>query len=235
VGRRPIKTIWKILPEEEAQAVLRELVTEIRKEKDFPMTGNIDPEGGIVFTSTRQYRLFELLEASRKLAPGLLDLLLERYSELAAAAGVFPLGERSVRDAWERKAAGQSPSERRGRIVGGSSEEDFTFAYALLDSAESKDFSPSLQIASRTLDRDLKENGAPKECWPSSQAFRQTLYSAGIVLGGEARSYLEAIQDSDIRMFSQIELAAALAHIPEYAGSRASRPKSQARVDLSWP
>ncbi len=224
---RSFTSIWKILPEEEAGAVLRELVTEIRKEKDFPMTGNIDPEGRIVFTSMRQYRLFELLEAIRELAPALMHSLLRPYPELAGAAKVFPFGERSVREAWERKAANRNPSEKRGRIVGGGSQEDFMFGHALLDSAKSKDFSQPLRMASRTLDSELKENGAPKECWASSQAFRQIFYSAGAVVGGEAQSYLESIQDSDIRMFSQIELAAALAGLPEYAGSRASRPKSQ--------
>lgn len=191
------------------------------------MTGSIDPEERTKFTSSRQYRLFVLLESIRELDPALMDSLLEHYPELATAATVFPLGERSVREAWESKSANRNLSEKRGRIVGGSSEEDFMFAHALLDSAESRDFSRPLQIASHALDRDRAQNAAPKECWPSSQAFRQTLYCAGTVLGGEARSYLEGIHDLDIRLFSQIELAAALAGLPDYAGSRASRPKSQ--------
>jgi hypothetical protein len=105
------------------------------------MRGNIDPEGLIKFTSNRQYRLFELLEPIRELDPPLINSLVEQYAEFAAAAAVFPFGQRSVHEAWLKKAATQNPSEKPGRIVGGGSEEDFTFAHALLDSTESKDFS----------------------------------------------------------------------------------------------
>jgi hypothetical protein len=63
-----------------------------------------------------------------------------------------------------------------------------------------------------------RPNQAPKEFWPSTSRFRSVLYKAGKLVGQNAAVYLEAIPDADVRLFAQIELAAALAGLPELPG-----------------
>ena len=60
------------------------------------------------------------------------------------------------------------------------------------------------------------QNRAPKEVWPSTFCFRHILCQVGKRLGRDADVYLERIPDRDFRLFAQIELAAALAGLPEF-------------------
>jgi hypothetical protein len=53
------------------------------------------------------------------------------------------------------------------------------------------------------------------------------LYTAGKNLGREAAAYLDRIPDGDIRLFAEIEFAAALAGLPQVTVVRVSyRPRS---------
>jgi hypothetical protein len=63
-----------------------------------------------------------------------------------------------------------------------------------------------------------RPNQAPRECWPSTSAFRTILYGAGKRLGRDAAIYLDRIPAADLRLFAQIELAAALTGLPELRG-----------------
>ena len=72
-------------------------------------------------------------------------------------------------------------------------------------------------------------NQAPKTFWPSTCAFRNILYSAGKCLGPEAGILLDRIPDDDLRLFAQIELAAALAGLPELPETWEQRREPPAR------
>jgi hypothetical protein len=80
------------------------------------------------------------------------------------------------------------------------------------------DFEPHFREAARLYveDTDTQEpNASPRECWPSTQEFR-----AGRSHGRKASSYLDRITDPDLRLFTEIEFIAALAGLPQFAGSR---------------
>ena len=80
------------------------------------------------------------------------------------------------------------------------------------------DFAPAFDYATERYLEDIapeNPNAAPVEFWPSTCHFRSVLYRAGKRLGADAAVYLERIPDRDVRLFAQIELAAALAGLPE--------------------
>ena len=63
-------------------------------------------------------------------------------------------------------------------------------------------------------------NQVPREFWPSTCRFRGILYRAGKRLGRDGAVYLDRIPDDDLRLFAQIEFAAALAGLPELQGTQ---------------
>lgn len=90
---------------------------------------------------------------------------------------------------------------------------------ALRQASEDSDFGPAIDLAhKRYLDHVSPErpNQALEEFWPSSSTFRSILYRAGKRLSGGAATYLGSIPDVDQRPFARIELAAALAGLPNY-------------------
>jgi len=114
-----------------------------------------------------------------------------------------------------RKAAGEGCG---GFIISGNSQ-DIPYMRALMQASKDGDFDP---VIAQAIER-FKENTAPespnprpKEFWPSTCAFRTILYRAGKRRGLGATAYLERIPDEDLRLFAQIELAAALAGLPEW-------------------
>jgi hypothetical protein len=90
-----------------------------------------------------------------------------------------------------------------------------------MQASEDGDFGPAIQHAIEKYREDAapeRPNQAPKEFWPSTSRFRSVLYKAGKQVGENAAVYLELIPDADVRLFAQIELAAALAGLPELPG-----------------
>ena len=82
-----------------------------------------------------------------------------------------------------------------------------------------RDYGPPLEYALTKYRQDsdpYSPNRAPKEVWPSTSCFRHIFYQVGKRLGRDADVYLERIPDRDFRLFAQIELAAALAGLPEF-------------------
>ena len=70
-------------------------------------------------------------------------------------------------------------------------------------------------------------NASPRECWPSTQEFRNALFRAGKSYGRKASSYLDRIKDPDLRLFAEIDFIAALAGLPLFAGSRRFHPQTR--------
>jgi len=95
---------------------------------------------------------------------------------------------------------------------------DFPYLRAIMQASQDGEFGPAIQHAIEKYREDAapeRPNQAPKEFWPSTSRFRSVLYKAGKLVGQNAAVYLEAIPDADVRLFAQIELAAALAGLPE--------------------
>ncbi|HYZ83393.1 MAG TPA: hypothetical protein VE621_03285, partial [Bryobacteraceae bacterium] len=65
-----------------------------------------------------------------------------------------------------------------------------------------------------------RPNMASKEFWPSTQYLRSVLYQAGKKMGSAAAPLLDRAPDPDLRLFAAIELEAALAGLPDFAGVR---------------
>jgi hypothetical protein len=98
---------------------------------------------------------------------------------------------------------------------------DFPLFHALMKASTDGDFGAPIEHALERYREDGaadKPNRSAKEYWPSTCAFRRISHSAGKRLGRDAAVYLDRIPDADLRLFAQIELAAAMAGLPELLG-----------------
>jgi hypothetical protein len=94
---------------------------------------------------------------------------------------------------------------------------------SLIQGSRDGDFAEPIEHALAQYREDAapaNPNQAPREFWPSTCRFRSILYSAGNRLGRDGAIYLDRIPDGDLRLFAQIEFAAALAGLPELQGSQ---------------
>jgi len=106
--------------------------------------------------------------------------------------------------------------------------EDFPYMQALMKASSDGNFEPPIEHALERYRKDSlpdSPNPIAKEYWPSTCHFQGILYHAGKRLGRDAAVYFDRIPDADLRLFAQVELAAALTGIPELQGiQRGSRP-----------
>jgi hypothetical protein len=215
---------WRVLPEDEAVQVTREIVNSLPQVPDeFRSGGTYDPEGTLSLEG-RENRLFQMLGPLRQLDPLLTDSLLAEYPRLAFAARRYPNGLESVNEERQQRHAARSGG-KRGYFMAGNGR-DFPFMESLIQADEDSDFAPPLRHAIERYEEDTsrKPNGAPLDCWASTQAYRSILYRAGTKLGAGAARLLDEIPHPDIRLLAQIELAAALAGLPELAAGTVFRP-----------
>ena len=209
---------WRLLPVDEAAEVVRDLVREILAEPDGPIHASADD---VRFSSTREHRLFQILGPLRHLDPALAASLIREHPQLAAAAARHPYGHESIEAAAHDRAARESPGalveQPHHILVGGR--------LMPLPEALKTDFQEAFDLALRLYAKEIDPdhpNDAPQECWPSAQEFRNTLYQAGRHEGRAAVRHLERIPDATLRLFAQIELAAALAGLPQIGGQTIS-------------
>lgn len=225
---------WTLLPADKARDLARKLVQE---QPDMPVNARIGPE--LQFTSGRQFFLFEILHVLRRLDPALADSLIRDHDQLRVAAERYPFGMESVIQEARRRAPAQGGGHGGFGFAG--STDDFPFMPALMDAERDGNFEPAFEKALEHFARDTapaSPNRAVKECWPSTHAFRHVLYKAGKKLGADAASFLERICDPDLRLFAQIELAAALAGRPQWSGTRReyhSRPATAGPATIIEP
>jgi hypothetical protein len=211
---------WNLLPRQVATPVLRELVVralDMKSEpREYPLTENPqDPK----LASGQEFELFKLVPALQCLDPDLARSLLEGHPQIAAAVKRFPLGMRSVWDG-QRK---YDPARDDVIVIGDS--EVMPMAEAL-----ATDFQAAFHEAHESFAKDTDPeypNGAHKECWPSTRAFRNILFKAGQHQGLAAAKYLDLIPDPDLRLFAQIELCAAMAGLPQLGGLTTQYPSRQ--------
>jgi uncharacterized protein (TIGR03435 family) len=204
---------WRLLPVDEARTVIRELVEKILADPDQRMRASWND---VRFSSSREHRLFEIFGPLRHLDPELAQSLVRTHSQLAVAAERYPDGHESMQAASIRPATDlASPATKQldymsvgGRLV------------AMPDAVRSE-FKEAFDLALRLHagETDSRHpNDAPQECWPSTQEFRTILYKAGQHEGRVAVRYLDRIPDPNLRLFAQIELAAALLGLPQIGG-----------------
>ncbi len=219
---------WKLLPDQEAREIVREVVRVALDESDKPIEATYDQEGTIKITSFREHTLFQVLHILRHLDQPLLESLLSSHPQFAAAARRFPYGMESIlQEAEERK---KSDGKSCGGFVMAGSPRDFPYLRALMQGSQDGDFEQAMEHAQQQYRNDAApedRNQVPAEFWPSASRFRSILYAAGKRLGADAGRYLARIDDPDLRLFARIEFAAALAGLPEFRGiQREYRPRS---------
>jgi hypothetical protein len=223
---------WKLLPSAEALEVAREIVRDALDTPDRPMTARYDEEGTVI-TSARENTLFQIWHVLRHLDPPTAELLRAGHEQLAAALHRLPDGIETIHQRAEKPGKDVSGQTGGGRgFVMAGDPKDFPYLRSLMQAESDGDFEPTLQHAlDRYRDDTAPENpnAAPKEFWHSTGSFRAILHRAGKLLGGDAAKYLDHIPDRDLRLLAQIELAAALAGLPELAGPRRFHPSREAR------
>jgi hypothetical protein len=208
---------WEMLPQEEAAALTREIVEVILREPDLPIRARVFDQNGAEFSSTREYQLFEILHVLRRLEPELAVSLIGSHPQLAVGAARFPDGRESARSEALARAR---PGKGEGYGMAGSPS-DIVRMRARMEAEREGDFEPGFQGAMRLYEKDVSPanpNHAVRECWPSTQEFRGVLYAAGKALGSGALVFLDRILDRDVRMLVEVEVAAALAGLPQLRG-----------------
>ena len=216
------ETQWKELPPEEALAVVHEIVRFTLEQPDRRVTAVLDAERAVRITSRREHHLFRILHILRHLDPQLVDSLVANHEQLSAAARRFPKGKESVIEEAEirRRSAAATTSGAGGYWMVGQAR-DFPLFHALMKASTDGNFGPPIEHALERYREDSsagKPSRSAKEYWPSTCAFRRISHSAGKRLGRDAADYLDRIPDADLRLFAQIELAAAIAGLPELLG-----------------
>jgi hypothetical protein len=226
---------WKLLPTEEAREVAREIVRVTLEEPDQPITATYDQEKNVLITSMREHTLFEMLDVLRQVDEPLAELLIERHEQLAAAARRFPNGMESIREEAKARHKNAEGASCGGGFIMAGSTSDFPYLRALMQASQDGEFGPPIEHALEQYREDTapkRPNDAPQEFWPSTCRFRSILHRAGQRLGWDAAVYLERIPDGDIRLFAEIELAAAMAGLPELQGTqREYRPRRARGAD----
>ena len=213
------KLHWKTLPSDEALAVVREIVQKETEQPDIELT-SAGYGQDIQFTSGREYILFEVLHILRRLDAQLAESLIASHEQLATAARRFPNGIETIHEESEerRKQMMASGATCGGGFIMGGNPRDIPYQMALRESTQGGDFGPAIDHALERYHEDTtldSPNQAPRAFWPSTCAFRTILYCAGKRNGPDAEILLDRIPDDDLRLFAQIELAAALAAMPE--------------------
>ena len=201
---------WHLLSPDMATPVLRELVPQVlsanRPTRRFAVMG----QHGAPELTLQENELFQLFPALRTLAPDLGRSVLKGRPQLAAAVEQFPLG-------WDSAYKGRPKFDlaRDDAMMIGDS------AIVPMTEVLANDFKDAFQAAHDKLAEDTDPdslNVVPKECWPSAREFRNILFKAGQHLGLVAAKYLERIPDTDLRLFAQIELCAAVTGLPQLGG-----------------
>jgi len=211
---------WGRLPKSEAQVVTREIVRAVLDAPDQPIHAGYGDEPKFEITSRREHVLFEILNVLRAIEPELAETLIAEHAQLAVAARRWPKGLTSIREEAElRRKKRENDSHKSGGFLMFGNPDSFPWLHALRKAEENGDFRPTLAYPLENFIEDMapkNRNLALKASWPSTCMFCTVLYKAGKSVGSTAAAYLEEIPDPDQRLLARIELAAAIAGLPEF-------------------
>ena len=208
---------WKVLPREEAAQFLHEYVNRVLSEPDDRSDYKISlPAGTVRFSSRRQRELFEILGPLRELDAVLTESLIRDHQQLAKAALLCPQG---LEESISAEAGAVAPSLPSGPIDWDDVNYGWIPVSQWLETTYPKLFASALNLYAIDT-AAANPNRAPREIWPSTQAFRALLYRVGRHEGRAAAARLERIPDPDLRLFAKIELAAALAGLKPIGGTQ---------------
>ena len=216
-----LRTHWRVLPDGEAKSVLHLIVRWALNEPEWPLQASFD-EGRLLFTSGREFTLFEILHIVRRLDPPLAEQLSRAHEQLAVAARRYPKGWESIQneaeDMQNRQELEGGPVHNVVGYLGSGASRDMAYQFALRNG----DFHRAMDHARAIYREDTDPetpNMAPKVLWPSAASFRSVLYHAGRRLGFDGRGLQKQIPDPDLRLLAGIEFVAALAGLPEMPNS----------------
>ena len=210
---------WKLLPEEEARDVVREFVRVTLSEPDKPTESTYDQEGTIKITSFREHTLFQNPSYSSAFGSAIAGIAAKLASAICSSRPTLPL-RHGIDQAGGRRAQEIRRREARWLVIN-ANPDGFPYLKALMQASQDGDFEQTMEHAQQQYRSDSAsedQNLVPREFWPSTGRFRSILYAAGKRLGEDAARYLAHIDDPDLRLLAQIELAAALAGLPEFSG-----------------
>jgi hypothetical protein len=209
---------WRMLPDDEARDALRSLVGIMRERPDERLNGSFGGlRGTVTFSSQRPSLLFALLGPLKRLDPELAVAVIGENRELRRAAEIYPFGHDTDFDRPVAQRSAEALEQWNNDWAG------FALGSRLFRTQDEQrsDFKDSFDHALRAFARDADDshpNAAPRECWPSAEDFRTILYAAGLCEGVGAARLLDRIPDAALRLFAQIELAAAVAGLPQIGG-----------------
>jgi hypothetical protein len=227
---------WALLPPDEALGVVREIVREALERTGLQTSFSYGED--FAFTSDGQHTLFEIIHILQQLDPPLAESLVAEHEELAGAVRRFPHGwETMTQESEERAKKIREERSTSGEDCGGfimcGDGKDREYTMAMMQASKDDNFEAAVEHAMDRYREDTdpeNSNQALKAVWPSTCRFRSVLYQAGRQMGPEAEVLLERIPEQDIRMFAEVELAAALAGLPELRGMQSeNRPNRGAR------
>jgi hypothetical protein len=219
---------WKVLPPAEALEVAHDMVRDALDKPDQLTKAGTEE---IVITSSRESTIFQLWPVFLHLDAPIAQSLLAGHEQLAAAVRRYPAGMETFHAEAEERRKNASGEACGGGFIMAGNPKDFPYQKRLMQAAKDGDFEPAIQDALDHYREDTapeNPNTAPKEFWQSANTFRTILYRAGKLLGGDATMYLDRIPDPDLRLLAQIELAAALAGLPEFSGPWRFHPSREA-------
>jgi hypothetical protein len=206
---------WRLLPEDEARDAVRSLVRIMRERPDERLNGSFGGlHGTVTFSSYRSSLLFALLGPLKRLDFELANDVIGENRELRRAAEVYPFGhDMEINPPVEQSSAEALEQWKR----------DWTgFALGLqffrIEDEKNDDFKNSFEYALRSYARDAdprRPNPYPRECWPSAEDFRVILYAAGRYDRQSGARLLDRIPDPGLRLFAEIEFAAAIAGLEQ--------------------
>src|ERR1700733_259285 len=232
---------WRILPQAEVLEFLRAAVELIVGEPDRRTNATFGGLNGVKtvnFSSTREYRLFMLAGPLRQLAPELASSLDGQYPQFAGASAQYPHGYHHFSQTPDLPDAGDEVIQESGPPMDYITVGD---TWIPISGDVDRGFQSAFDAAQRAYDKDTADgnvNAAPRECWPSTNGFRNILYKAGRYEGPGAARHLDRVPDGDLRLFAQIEMVAALAGLPQIGytsiGPRPSSPSSCA-IEHTYP
>jgi hypothetical protein len=211
------QNLWKLMPQEEARDLAREIVRDSLDRPDAVINAGYFDR--VVFTSNREYILFEIIDILQHLDPALAESLIAGHEQLAFAIRRFPHGRESMFQESEerRKQSMEAGGGYGGGFVMGNPK-DRPYLMAMMQASKDGDFGPAIAHALEKYREDTDPNSpnlAPKPVWPSTSSFRKILYQAGRQMGADAAAYLDRVPEDDMRLFAEIELEAALAGLLE--------------------